>query len=301
MSALIACTDLVLPRRPVAVARHYAAALLLGAVLAPAAFAGGLPAASPVPGGIALVDLGPADGEPPTVLHQTHRVLVRTEGGRFVAVVGIPLASVAGKDSVSVADPGGARRNVEFELQPKEYVTQALKVDKGKVDLSAASVARDKREKEHLGAVFDTWSTAPPATLTLAAPVAGIRSSSFGSRRVFNGQARNPHSGMDIAAVTGTPVSAPADGVVLDTGDYFFNGNTVIIDHGQGLITMYCHLSATSVARGDRLAVGTVIGKVGATGRVTGPHLHFGVMLNRAWIDPQLLLAPAAPAAAAAP
>ena len=162
------------------------------------------------------------------------------------------------------------------------------------VDLSPEDHARYERERDHQAQVMATFTEQPAgvalASLRMRVPVPGRRSSSFGLRRVFNGQPRNPHSGMDIAAATGTPIVAPLPGRVIDVGDYFFNGGTVWLDHGQGLLTMYCHLSSMDVRVGDVLQAGDAFCKVGATGRVTGPHLHWGVMLNRTMVDPALFV-----------
>jgi murein DD-endopeptidase MepM/ murein hydrolase activator NlpD len=179
---------------------------------------------------------------------------------------------------------------VPFTIDEVKYAEQRLKVPPGKVDLSPEDLARYERERKHLSQVTTTFSDRVPATLRLLQPVPGTRSSSFGLRRVFNGQGRNPHSGMDIAASLGTPVVAAAPGRVIDAGDYFFNGNTVWIDHGQGLLTMYCHLATIDVSAGQFVSAGEPIATVGATGRVTGPHLHWSVSLNRAMVDPALFL-----------
>jgi murein DD-endopeptidase MepM/ murein hydrolase activator NlpD len=122
------------------------------------------------------------------------------------------------------------------------------------------------------------------------APVEGPRSSSFGLERYFNGKLRNRHNGMDIAAPEGAPVLAAADGKVIDTGDYFFSGNMIILDHGQGMLSLYAHLQSIEIKQGDAVRAGQRIGAVGATGRVTGPHLHFSVYLNFVAVDPALLL-----------
>jgi murein DD-endopeptidase MepM/ murein hydrolase activator NlpD len=279
------------------VLRHHRAMNLMSlsvmvAALALAANARGLelPQQRLAPGGVARIDLGPAT-DAPKVRYRDVPVLVVRDGGHCSALVCLPLATVPGPAELAVeaADGGVATRS--FAVKPWKYAEQRLSVAPGQVDLAPADLARYEREAAHLKAIAATYSETPPDTLRLAAPVPGRRSSSFGLRRVFNGQSRNPHSGMDIAAPQGTPVVAPAAGRVIDTGDYFFNGNTVWLDHGGGLLTMYCHLSAIGVKVGDVVAAGAPLGAVGATGRATGPHLHWGVSLNRAMVDPALFLA----------
>ncbi|MCW5632552.1 MAG: peptidoglycan DD-metalloendopeptidase family protein [Rubrivivax sp.] len=253
-----------------------------------------LPEAAAVPGGVALVELGAANGPRPSATYGGRPVLVRAHGERWIAVVGVGLAADAQQaQALTVRDADGRERPVTFTLQPKAYAEQRLAVAPRHVELSKEDLARYERERTHLAQVLRHFdATREPATLRLLQPTSGPRSSSFGLRRVFNGQPRSPHGGMDIAAPTGTPVIAAAGGEVLDTGDYFFNGHTVIVDHGQGFLTLYCHLSEIDTQRGRRVEAGAPIGKVGATGRVTGPHLHFSVYLNAQSVDPALFLPP---------
>ncbi len=249
-------------------------------------FALAAPDHSPWPGGIAVVELGPAADSPPSVYFEDRPVLVVRRDERWQAVVGIPLdfseaQLVLRADdrprTISVVDH--AYREQRLTVKNQSYVTP------GKQQLE-----RIAREREVIDAALGNFRDTTLGGVDLAAPVNGPRSSSFGLRRFFNDQPRSPHKGMDIAAATGVPITAPRDGIVTATGDYFFNGNTVILDHGQGLITMYCHLSEIAVDEGQTVADGDRIGAVGATGRVTGPHLHFGTYLNGTAVDPALLL-----------
>jgi murein DD-endopeptidase MepM/ murein hydrolase activator NlpD len=265
---------------------------LTAALLAPVltlAAAPDLPTAHPVPGGIATLSLGPSN-QPPTVRHAGVPVLVVGDPIEWTAVIGLPLGAKAGTDEITVQRDGLPVKRQSFTIAPMRYAEQRLNVAPKHVELTAEHLARHERERTHQAEVIATFSEPLPATLRLRQPVPGPRSSSFGLRRVFNGQSRNPHSGMDIAAPIGTPVVAPAAARVADVGDYFFNGGTVWLDHGGGLLTMYCHLSAVHVKVGDVVRAGDRIADVGATGRVTGPHLHWSVSLNRAMVDPALFL-----------
>jgi murein DD-endopeptidase MepM/ murein hydrolase activator NlpD len=249
-----------------------------------------LPQSAAVPGGVVIIDLGSA-AAPPSAQYNGRPVMVLArDGGGWNAVVGIALAADPRARHALLVQEGSRQRELAFTLESKQYAEQRLNVAPKHVELSPRDLARHERERAHLGALLRRHSPQPPATLRLVTPTAGPRSSSFGLRRVFNDQPRAPHSGMDIAAPTGTPVLCAAAGEVIDAGDYFFNGRTVIVDHGQGLLTLYCHLSAVDCAVGARLDAGAPLGRVGATGRVTGAHLHFSVYLNATPVDPALFL-----------
>jgi len=282
-----------------------AAASLLWLAVGDARATGGpeLPRPSAVPGGIEMIRLGGPNGPPPDGLHgdapglnavpdveaQGHRALVIRAGAGWLAIVGIPLSARPGPQSLLIRS-ASELKTLQFTVHEKRYTTQTLRVAPAQVDLSAADLARAARDRVEIARAVDRWTDAVPDRLQLDAPVPGIRSSSFGLRRVFNGESRNPHTGMDIAAAAGTPVLAPAGGDVAAVGNYFFTGNTVLIDHGRGFVSMYCHLSAVDVRPGQHVARGARIGAVGMTGRATGPHLHWALSLNATWVDPELFL-----------
>ena len=243
----------------------------------------------PVPGGVAVVSLGAA-AQAPQVTFNGHRVMViRDSDEQWIAVVGIPLTTKPGKQTLQVQ--GGSA--VGFDVGTKEYAAQHIKLkNKRQVTPNPDDLKRIERElNEQVTAYRQFREGVTPSNVILDRPVTGGRlSSPFGLRRFFNGEERNPHSGLDFAVPAGTPVKAPAAGRVVLVGNYFFNGNTVFVDHGQGFISMFCHLSAIDVKVGDEVARGAVVGKVGSTGRATGPHLHWNISLNDARVDPAIFI-----------
>ena len=244
-----------------------------------------------VPGGVVYVPLPVQDTQGLRVTYQDKPVLVRRIGTVIHAIVGIGLNAAPGDHTLDVVQSSGLREKVVFQITPKEYATQRLTVpDKRKVNPNKDDLVRIEKEVKATRWAFSQWNPQRTADLNFIMPTTGVASSSFGLRRFFNGEPRQPHSGMDIAAPTGTPVIAPAAGTVILTGDLFFNGQSVFIDHGEGVITMYCHLSKILVKKGQTLKKGEKLGAVGATGRVTGPHLHWSVSLNDARVDPALFV-----------
>lgn len=247
-----------------------------------------LPQSSLVPGGIAVV---PTRGDAVSGSFRDERILLARYDGEQFAVIGIPLDAKPGPQQFELADRDGEESLLQFEVVHKQYRERHLTItNRRQVNPNAGDMERITRETAEMRRAFATWSESLAPDFAMSLPVDGIRSSPFGSRSFYNGQPRSPHSGIDIAAPEGTPIFAPAPGVILTTGNYFFNGNTIIMDHGHGLITLYCHMNTIDVEPGAVIAAGEQIGRVGNTGRSTGPHLHWSVNLNNVRVDPALFL-----------
>lgn len=252
----------------------------------------GLPASSSVPGGVAVIPLGgdAKTGPAPEAWFGKHRVMVAPDRGEWYAVVGVPLNTKPGQQKLRIS-ADGASRSLDFDVQPKAYPEQHITLKSNrKVDLSPKDLKRALREIKQIKSLKLHWRDTAQTDLDFIEPVHGRRGSAFGLRRFFNGEARSPHSGIDLVVPSNTPVKAPGGGQVLAVGDYFFNGKTVFLDHGDGLITMYCHLSRIEVKPGQKVKQGQEIARSGMTGRATGPHLHWSVVLNGAMVDPALFL-----------
>jgi murein DD-endopeptidase MepM/ murein hydrolase activator NlpD len=226
-----------------------------------------------------------------TVRWSGHDVPFVWAGEQWLAIVGVDLDSRPGEHAVNVtfryADGRTRVVNEPITVRSEQYPTTELTVEERFVELSPEDQARAEREAAETSAIYDTFTPERYWSDVFVVPVDGATDGrNFGHRRVFNGQPRAPHSGADLRARTGTPIHAANRGRVVLAKDLFYSGNAVFIDHGHGLFTTYLHLSAIDVKVGDIVERGQRLGLAGATGRVTGPHLHWGVRIVDARVDP---------------
>lgn len=243
----------------------------------------------PVPGGVAVVDLGAAQ-TPPQVTLGGKPVMVINEQGTWRAVAGIALKTPPGEHTLQVRQ-GNSTRSVTFNVTDKTYPEQRITLkNKRQVNPEPQDLTRINKELAEQNRAYASFTPGVPSNLLLDKPVNGPLSSRFGVRRFFNGEERNPHAGLDFAVPAGTPIKTPAAGKVILVGDYFFNGKTAFVDHGQGFISMFCHMSKVEVIVGQALPRGAVVGRVGSTGRATGPHMHWNVSLNDTRVDPAIFI-----------
>jgi len=258
-----------------------------------------LPGNEAVPGGVAVVALPVNGGRAPVVKLGERRIMVIQHAGSWYALVGISLDAAPGDVTLDVLQAGAAAQQVKFTVAAKQYPEQDLIIKNPEmVNPTPAELRRIDREQRHLDKVVNGWSRTMKPGVDFIWPATGPQTSGFGLKRVLNGEARSPHSGIDIGAPAGTPVHAPADAVVADVGRYYFCGKTLTLDMGEGLYSVYCHLSKIKVKPGQRVKQGQLVGKIGATGRTTGPNLHWTVRLNGAAVDPGVFLGVNAPAPA---
>jgi len=253
----------------------------------------GLPQSSSVPGGVAVVPLCSISvcAVAPQTWLGDQPVLVTADHDAWYAVVGLSLDMKPGMHELRV-QIGSETGLQEFAVNPKQYPEQHITLkDKSKVELSPSDLARAGREIAAIKELKHHWRAAQDTDLAFILPAEGQLGGRFGVHRFFNGEPRAPHSGLDVVVKHGTPVGASAQGQVLAIGDYFFNGKTVFVDHGNGLITLYCHLDRIDVQTGETVSKGQPLGLSGMTGRASGPHLHWSVVLNGAMVDPELFIA----------
>jgi murein DD-endopeptidase MepM/ murein hydrolase activator NlpD len=257
---------------------------------------------------VQLSDQRPAQGEPVLVevspLPRADNVVMiwkgreipmkEDEAGRFLGLIGIDLLEPPGKavlSFVAMEDGKPSRFDTQIEIRKKAYPVQELTLPKEMTQFDAATLARINREAQRLTERFSRACTPPAWSFPFVPPVADFRAKGFGARRVINGEPRSPHAGVDVILPAGTPVVAIADGTVAFAGKQFFGGNSVVLDHGGDVYSVYYHLQEYVVSEGQKVTRGERIGAVGASGRATGPHLHFSVRAAGGRIDPTLLLA----------
>jgi Peptidase family M23 len=213
---------------------------------------------------------------------------------QFGGLIGVDLADPPSKEDLWVEITHGAgpveRRHYTVKVLPAHFKTQELKVPKDYVDLDEETAKRAEEEQEQILRSLNTVTAQRYWEGPFIMPVEGEITGSFGRKRIINGEPRSPHSGEDIKAPRGTDVHATNEGVVALVGDYFFSGKSIFLDHGLGFYSMYFHLDEVDVVAGQKVQKGEVVGKVGSTGRATGPHLHWGTRIDGARVNPLSML-----------
>ena len=246
---------------------------------------------TPIPGGIAVIDFESNHANPKAFYNKVPLYVQHIKDQHYQVLVGIPLMEKLGKKTIKVQD--FSTRLFDFEVEEQSYSEQHITL-KGKkkkyVNPNLAHMDRIKSERPVLSSARKIFSDNALSNGLFTRPVDGVTTSPFGLKRFYNGEARRPHTGLDYAGNIGTPIKAPADGKVVLVGEFFFNGNAVFLDHGQGLISVYIHMNEYLVKQGQFVKQGDTIGTIGQTGRSTGPHLHWGIYLNQTVVNPNLLL-----------
>jgi murein DD-endopeptidase MepM/ murein hydrolase activator NlpD len=272
-------------------------ALLMAATAAPAdSIAIAASSQSLQPGGLVVLTVTVPHDANGVRLHAFNREIpvYRVDDATWRGLVGIDLGVRPGIYVASAEAKSGSRQlqaTYSLKVLPRRFPVRVLKVDPAFVNPPPEMEERIVREAAELDALWRQSSAERLWREPFVPPVPSTVASHFGARSIFNGQARSPHSGADFPSPAGAPVAAPNAGRVVLARDLYFSGNTVIVDHGLGLFSLLAHLSVIGVHEGDSVATGQEIGKVGATGRVTGPHLHWGVRAGGARVDPLAVLA----------
>ena len=257
-----------------------------------ALFADKLPQNHSDNGGLAIIPIDIKNK--PEAFYQNHKLPVlpsKAAKNQWLLITAIPLDNEKAVQNIEITAP--QKGVVPFHISDKYYRVQSLVINnKRKVDPYAKDRPRIEAEQKRLTTLYQAYTDTNPFADGFIAPIHGPITSLFGLKRIYNGKPRAPHSGLDIGAPSGVPVKVTAAGTVVDVYPYFFTGNTVVVDHGMGVLSLYAHLSKMNVKTGDTVKQGQVVGLIGKTGRVTGPHLHWMMVMNQTLVDP-LLFTPA--------
>ncbi len=266
------------------------ALLLLLLSIIPLSGSASLPQSLNVPGGVAIIKIGDLDQPMPKVFYQQKRVLVSRNEQDWIAIIGIPLSTKPGPQQIVVKD-NHHTRNIPFQVSAKDYPAQYLTIKKKRMvsGFTDEDLKKINADKVEMTAAKSVW-TEKSADTNFILPAQGRISSLFGLKRFYNDIPKKPHNGLDIAAKTGAPIIAPNAGTVIKTGHYYFNGKTVFLDHGQGLLSAYLHMNEIKVKEGETVQQGQILGTIGTSGRVTGAHLHWMIFLNNTPVDPALFV-----------